>query len=175
MTCQCSPLLVATLPPQWGVHLSENFTHINTFWRLMSIFDINTNSTRPRIQLSVTKFSNPLLPININLQLVVLKLLVMFSLSPHKSHPIQGISQWLFLTANSHVIDSYLVSRPNGQHESFEYSLSIFFSAPEGKDTLPSIVSKILITFLYKFPFRTKVADIIQWYRNVNVWIAFAQ
>ena len=60
---------------------------------LTSIFNINTNSTGRCIQLSVAKSFNPLLPININLQLVVCKLLVMPSLSQHESRcPMQRIS-----------------------------------------------------------------------------------
>lgn len=106
---------------------------------LTTIFNINANSTGRCIQLSVAKSFNPLLPININLQLVVCKLLVMPSLSQHESRcPMQRISLWFFLSANSHVINSYLLSRPNQQNETFEYSRSNFFSMPEGENSLLS-------------------------------------
>ena len=62
---------------------SERKSHIyrHILKTLMSNFNINANSTRRRIQLSVGKSFNPLLPININLQSVVRKLLAMSSLS----------------------------------------------------------------------------------------------
>ena len=124
---------------------------LDTYWHILktltSNFNINANSTRWRIQLSVAKSFNPLLPININLHSVVRKLLVVSSLSQRESRcPIQRISLWFFLTASSYLINSYLLPQPNQQHESFEYSRSNFFSSQTGEDTLLSIASKILIT-----------------------------
>ena len=70
---------------------SHTYRHI--LKTLMSNFNINANSTRRRIQLSVAKLFNPFLPININLQSVVRKLLAMSSLSQGESRcPIQRIS-----------------------------------------------------------------------------------
>ena len=110
----------------------HTYQHILT--TLTSIYNINTNSTRRRIQLSVAKSFNPPLPININLQLVVRELLVISSLSQHESrYPIQGISLWFFLMGSSRMINSYLLSRPNHQHKSFKYSRSIFFLRQKGK------------------------------------------
>ena len=92
--------------------LSErNFhTYRRILKTLVSVANINTNLNPGRIQLSVTKSFNPLLPINIYLQLVVCKLLVMSSPWQHESRClIQKTPLRFFVTVNSPVINSYLL------------------------------------------------------------------